>query len=167
MLKNSCPISRLREALAYDPHTGVFIWLIKSGRCSIGRIAGSDDGTGYKQIRLDGKKYRAHRLAVAIMSGEFPDGEVDHINGNRSDNRWENLRVVNASANNQNRTVLNKNSTSGIRGVSFNKRRQKWEAHIKPGRRKISVGMFDSVEQATLARVDAARVHFPYSKECN
>src|SRR5215813_12141516 len=79
---------RLKELLSYDPKTGLFIWN------SRGAVAGTTDQEGYIQIHLDGKKYRAHRLAYLYMTGEMPTQILDHINRVRSDNRWGNLRPV-------------------------------------------------------------------------
>lgn len=97
---------QLKELLSYDPDIGVFTWKIKSGRCSAGSVAGGVDYSGYVDIRLRGKKYRAHRLAWLYMTGAFPNNIVDHIDRCKCNNKWHNLRDVTHSQNNMNRVGI-------------------------------------------------------------
>ena len=116
--------SRLKELLAYDPDTGVFTRLVKSNRnVRIGAVAGTCDSKGYGQISVDGKLYRAHRLAWLWMTGAWPVAQLDHRNGVRHDNRWENLREATNGENNQN-AAIRSNNTSGFMGVC-------WDSHRK------------------------------------
>src|ERR1700719_1662744 len=86
---------RLRELLSYDPETGVFRWLVrKRQNVKAGDVAGSFDGCGYCKISIDRRAYKAHRLAWLYMTGEWPPAEIDHINMNRADNRFANLRLA-------------------------------------------------------------------------
>lgn len=96
--------TRLKELLFYNPETGNFTWLVRSAdRIKIGQTAGCLDKTnGYISIKVDKRRYTGHRLAYLYMTGEFPT-EIDHINRNRADNRWENLRNVPHSINMKNR----------------------------------------------------------------
>ena len=90
----------LKENLEYCPDTGNFTWLVsKNNRVKAGAIASNINYYGYVRIGINGKQYGAHRLAFLWMTGEFPD-ECDHINHQRSDNRWENLRSVTSAENN-------------------------------------------------------------------
>lgn len=108
----------LREWLDYDPATGVFRWRKSPpGKKYAGVVAGSREASGYIRIKLFGRKYWAHRLAVLWMTGQWPAKQVDHKNRLRSDNRWDNLRGASHHQNQQNR-VAQRNSVTGIRGVS-------------------------------------------------
>ena len=94
----------LRAVLDYDPKTGLFHWRIDRGgrKARIGALAGSFDATGYIQIMIDGKNYKAHRLAWLYVTGNWPIGDIDHLNGERANNRWSNLREATKSINQQN-----------------------------------------------------------------
>jgi hypothetical protein len=84
---------RLRQLLSYDPATGEFRWRVRvSIRVQVGQIAGRINGDGYVRIGVDGSEYFASRLACLWMEGWYPEHLVEHINGQRHDNRWENLR---------------------------------------------------------------------------
>jgi len=141
----------LKNALEYDSNTGVFVRLISGrGRNSrIGDVAGMVDKDGYIRISILGKKYQAHRLAWLYVYGKWPDMHIDHINGVREDNRIENLRDVDMTTNIQNlKKAMISNKSCGLLGVSFDANRKKFRAQIKYEGRKISIGMFDSPEDA-------------------
>jgi HNH endonuclease len=151
--------ARLRELLHYDPETGVFTRLERStNSVSVGDAAGGLDDHGYIRIRVDGKKYRAHRLAWLYMTGEWPRSQIDHRNLKRSDNRWRNLR---SATNGQNRSNarLNRNSTTGLKGVYRDHRcsRKLWEARISADGRTIRLGGFFTREEAHQARQRVAK----------
>jgi hypothetical protein len=142
---------RLKEILHYCPETGVFTRKIAScNRVKTGDVAGSMDGRGYLGIYI-GKLYSSHRLAFLYMTGEFPINDVDHINGERNDNRWENLRHVTRSENHRNRRLSPKN-TSGHTGVIWLKKNRKWAAVAMLNYKKIHIGCFDSIDSAIAAR---------------
>src|ERR1019366_2534525 len=105
---------RLLELLHYEPSNGQFTWKVHRHRCRPGAIAGCREDLGYIRIGVDGCYYRAHRLAFLYMTGQFSKGEVDHMNLDKSDNRWANLRAATRSENmgNQKRPSHN---TSGIK----------------------------------------------------
>jgi len=96
MTHRSLSQARLRELLQYDPETGVFVWLqSRRATASRGSIAGSNHKSRHRIIRIDGVNFYAHRLAWIYVHGPIPDGMlIDHINGQRADNRIKNLRVV-------------------------------------------------------------------------
>jgi len=132
----------LKEFLDYDLLTGVFVWLkvSKYRPQLLGKIAGCLFKRGYRYIKINEKSHQSHRLAFLWMTGDFPTKgmEVDHINGERSDNRWCNLRLVNRAENMKNQKIY-KNNTSGHLGVHHHKdgRASAWEAYIKAdGKRK-------------------------------
>lgn len=140
---------RLKELLDYDSSTGIFVWR-KSRQCvSVGSIAGTIYNS-YNRIVVDGKSYRAHRLAWLWVHGESPVNEIDHINGVCSDNRIDNLRLATRKQNNENNKLRTDNS-SGYRGVHFLKGRDKWQARISHHNRRISLGVFDTAEEAAIA----------------
>jgi hypothetical protein len=108
---------RLKELLNYDHETGLFVWQESRGRVKEGRVAGSaHKAYGYTEITLDRKSYPAHRLVWLYNHGVFPVEQVDHLDGNRTNNRLENLREVSHCVNGRNRTKSCNNS-SGITGV--------------------------------------------------
>ena len=145
----------LKELLRYNPETGVFVWKVKAARCvEIGDIAGCLARTGYNQIKVAKKSYRAHRLAFLYMTGSFPPNQIDHINHIRDDNQWLNLRAVTHQENHKNRTK-NKNNTAGITGVSWHKHTNKWYSRIKVNYIDIYLGIFDDWFDAVCARKSA------------
>jgi len=118
----------------------------------------SDNGYAYFTLRRPGEKPKSQSLARFLMDAP-PGMEVDHINGNRLDNRRDNLRVVTPAVNQRNRHRLNKNNTSGYRGVARSTHGT-WRAEIRVDRRKIHLGYFDSREEAFAARVQAEARYF-------
>lgn len=147
----------LRRDLAYDPETGSFMWLTPRPKIKVGSVAGTVQ-RGYWMIHFSGVDYHAHRLAWLHMTGEWPAGEVDHINRNRLDNRWDNLRDASRSQNIANVGLLSSN-TSGFKGVSYNKLTGKWEAYIRAERRRFHLGLHLTPEEAAAA-YDAAAIRF-------
>jgi hypothetical protein len=157
---------RLLESLSYDPVTGIFIWVRdpKFYRIKKGDLAGSITKLGYRKIRIDGKIYFAHRLAWYFMMKRYPDCDIDHINGIKDDNRWENLRAATASQNQMNRTKTRSN-TSGFKGVYWHEKLQKWQAKITIKKKQIYLGVFSTAEEASHAYQDAAfRLHRDFAK---
>lgn len=144
--------SRLLEVLNYEPSTGVFTWRL--GR-NAGCVAGYTQSCGYLQIRIDGKAYYAHRLAWLAATGDLPKDRVDHIDGNRKNNRIENLRVVDQSTNLENQRQARADGSSGFLGVS--KKRGRWRAAIKVKGKTMHIGTFDSPSEAQAAYIDFKR----------
>ncbi len=154
--------SELKEFLHYDPDTGIFTWIQSTGGKQVGSIAGTvyKDHTGksYINIQFKNKIYRAHRLSWLYMSGKFPDDEIDHVNGNGSDNRFINLRSVTRSTNRKN-LRLRSNNTSGVCGVYFYKRTNKWLAAVGVKGKFKNLGYFLKIEDAILARKNAEKLY--------
>ena len=140
---------RLREILDYNPDTGIFTWIKPtSNRVKIGAVAGYFCPIhNCIRIRLFGNLHFAHRLAWLYVTGKHPIEQIDHINGNRLDNRIENLREATDQQNKQNLGVSKANK-SGMRGVHFVKKKNKWCAQITSHRKTRSLGYFDSKEAA-------------------
>jgi len=164
---------RLKELLQYNPDTGVFTWKRRDVKwftdghframtnCkkwntkNAGEKAGFCCSTwGYILISVLKKKYRAHHLVFLYQNGNLPKGQVDHINHDRSDNRWVNLREVTHRENSLNQTCRATNK-SGFTGVSFNKKREKWYSSIMVSGKTINLGQFTSKDDAILARQNA------------
>src|SRR6056297_1350980 len=124
----------LMKIFSYESSTGNLIWNYRPDRLPVwnkswsGKIAGSRSNSGYINVGIDGKLYRAHRVIWKLLYGTDPDS-IDHINGDVSDNRIENLRDVNHQDNHKNRFKY-KTNKSGVTGVMFNKRAGKWIARI-------------------------------------
>lgn len=153
-------------ALEYRPETGEFFWrhrpdshfssaahARRSNSFQAGRLAGGHDGSkGYTRIQIFGRLYGAHQLAWLYMTGEWPD-QIDHINGDRSDNRFSNLRLATASQNNANRRGYAK---SGLKGAHFNNTRGCWESAIRVNGKRHYLGRFSTAEEAHAAYAAAA-----------
>src|SRR5574341_371610 len=155
----SITADRLKQLLHYEPGTGLFTRKVSVPGSKAGTFAGYPDRYGYIRLRVDGKHYLAHRLAWLFFYEEWPVSGVDHINGQRSDNRLCNLRDVNASLNQQNRKRAQKNSTTEFLGVTFEKRTQKYLAQISAGGTRRFIGRFDSPESAHAAYLCEKRKH--------
>ncbi len=147
---------RLKEILTYDPESGSFVWKIKRRgmRARVGDLAGSVDKDGYWQISVDGHLYRAHRLAWLYMTGQWPELGIDHRDCDRTNNRWLNLREADHFQNVFNRRGY---SSSGFKGVSWDKVRQRWKSRITAHGRTYFLGYFDSAELAHLAFKSAVK----------
>ncbi|UOF81797.1 endonuclease [Caudoviricetes sp.] len=148
-------LQRLRDALTYDSTTGEFRWTIWRGaNAKAGSIAGGTDSKGHRQIRFEMKLYGAHRLAWVMTHGRWPDQELDHINRDRSDNRLLNLRECSHAENSKNRSIYSSN-TSGIPGVSWYPKLNKWVAWITSDGKRKHLGYFANIGDAAAARQSA------------
>lgn len=149
--------NRLQELLSYNPESGGFTWKSPTSfRVKPGDKAGNKNVAGYVTIRIDGKAYYAHRLAMLYVEGVLPEKHVDHINGLRDDNRYVNLRHADSGINNKNRAEDSRN-TSGTTGVYWSKSNDKWKAQITSDGKESWLGYFEDKEMAIKARKDAER----------
>lgn len=145
--------------LSYCPESGVFRWTSHYGGHAPGDVAGWDHSSGYLVVSVFSVKAYAHRLAFAFQTGAFPKGVVDHINGDRKDNRIANLRDVSQRVNTENRvSPTNPNSASGLLGVHWNSKKGKWSAQIKSFGRKKHLGFFDDKQEAHRVYIESKRV---------
>lgn len=160
-------LAELRRVLKYEPETGRMVWLITRQRHG-GMIRPGDEATamrdGYRFISYtdsSGKchQLRAHRLAWWFMTGKMPT-EIDHIDRNRANNAWSNLREVTRAVNNMNTDKLRPKNQSGKRGVSWVAASGSWLARIYISKRPIDLGTFRSVEEAVSARQAAELQYF-------
>lgn len=154
----SLEIGVLRERLWYDKEAGTFIWAISGrGLPGAGKIAGSQAAGGYWRIHILGVTYLAHRLAWFYVYGTWPTCEIDHINGNRTDNRIENLRDVSVAENRQNQRRAQRTSQHGFLGAHFDKRKRVWRARIHHQGKYLSLGHHETPQEAHAAYIAAKR----------
>ena len=138
---------RLLELFHYNPDTGVFTW--RCGRRA-GKRAGSNDGKGYRRTSADGREYRVSRLAWLYVHGRWPDEQMDHINGNKADDRMSNLRPATVHQQAANRHGANKDNVTGIRGVYLT-RYGKYQVRAKKDGKNFAGGSFATLEDAERA----------------
>lgn len=158
----------LREALDYDPETGCLKWKIRPERHFAtrsaagqwnrkypGRIAGCKGSGGYLVVCLSGVQLRCHQVAWAIATGCWPKLSIDHINGNPSDNRYENLRLATTLENLRN-TRLNCRNRSGVKGVFWVPNKNRWRATLRFNGKVNHLGlhrnMIDAIQAVRAAR---------------
>ena len=137
---------RLKELLLYNKETGLFTWRSqRSNRVKKGSVAGSTGTRGYIRIGIDGIPYLAHRLAFLYVEGKIPD-TVDHINIDKSDNKWNNLRACSPTENQRNRPV-SVDSSTGVKGVTC-EYGGKYRARIRVDGVRYNLGSYDSLDEA-------------------
>lgn len=170
-------VEQLRKMISYNPETGALKWLPRTAesfksarrnpehRANVwnARYAGTPalaaiERWGYAHGDILGLRYKAHRVAWALYHGAWPDHEIDHINGDRADNRIANLRSATHQENMRNQTLSSANR-SGVIGVCWNSRRNKWSAQIKVNKKKIHLGLFDDINAAAKVRKRAEIEH--------
>ena len=150
-----------RELFDYDAETGRFTW--RTG-ARAGRVVGTVDSSGYLCVNVRGKFMRLHRLAWLISSGAWPEKLIDHIDGDRLNNRFTNLREVNSSGNQQNRATPNRNrSSGGPLGAHLHRQTGKWVAQIMVSGKRRCLGYFETAEQAGAAYQQAKAELHPFS----
>ena len=149
---------RLRKLLNYAPATGVFRRRVrKGGPKTVDHVAGGiHPSKGYRQIGVDGKLYRANRLAWLYMTGKWPKLEIGYINRNISDTRWANLRAMTPS---QRGATSRRRNKHGVRGIWITKS-GKYVARIKVAGKTKYLGSFDTIEKASVAYTRAAKDSF-------
>lgn len=149
----------LEECFTYDPESGILKWkerplhhhklereVKRFNTNYAGKEAGRLTTRGYREVVLDGNYFPTHRLIFKLVTGEDPENHLDHINGDKSDNRWYNLREATSTQNNHNRRI-SKNNTTGYKGVSRHKNRFKSSIRVGNGKR-IFLGYFNTAEEA-------------------
>ena len=159
-----------RARFYYNPETGLLqrkIYLGKHGRTvtrNAGEITGAPTANGYLQVSFGGRPHLVHRVAYLWMTGRWPQKHMDHVNGDRSDNRWINLRLATQSQNSANRAGAAAN-VSGYKGVSFCATTGQWRARIKFKGKQTCLGRYSTPEAAHFAYATAAkRVHGRFAR---
>lgn len=156
--------ARVRELLDYEPDTGWLIWKVQRPGKPAGTRAGYINGTpetcqGYREIWIGKRVYHAARLVVFWMTGEWPAETVDHINLDRTDDRWPNLRLATQQENCANR-AMPKTNKSGFKGVSWCKGSSKWYASIKINGKSRNLGTYLNIQDAAAAYAEALAATF-------
>lgn len=141
-------IARLKELIVYEPETGAITWAVSRGRVKSGDPANSPNGYGYLRVCIDRKSFMAHRVAWAMHYGEWPSKFIDHINGNKSDNRICNLRLATRSENAQNVKRPYRSNKTGFAGVHYVKALGKYQAQICVNGKTKFLGRFMCVQKA-------------------
>lgn len=168
-MKDDIPKELARELLDYDEQTGVVRWKERARRHFVsdrscrswnskhaGKVAGGRNANGYQQIALLDRRYVVHRLIYNWKAGATGGLPIDHINGDRSDNRWENLRLCTPSENSRN-TKRPKNNKSGRIGIHKHGLADRWVAQIRVHGKTHHLGVFDDMGDAVRAREEAER----------
>ena len=149
MVKDKLTQARLKEILEYNPESGLFKWKTALKNHKRGWFKGSLGGTGDLYIGVAMMKYKAHRLAYLYMKGSFPLEVIDHIDGDRANNKWGNLRACSQSENAYNSRMMS-NNTSGYKGVSWRDSGKKWCVRVSVKGNYKSFGSFEDYELACL-----------------
>lgn len=159
----------LRQRLRYEPETGKLFWreaLDKPAYWNTrfaGTMAGNlDPSHGYYCVTINKVKHRMHRVILAMVNNCWPTQHIDHIDGDRSNNRRDNLREVSQKENHYNQAIP-KSNKSGVIGVCWHKRRARWRADIKVDGVSRTIGYFSSINEAAAARKEA-EVMFGFHK---
>lgn len=153
----------LKAIFEYDPIDGTVRW--KDGRSNMVKssVAGCIHSSGYKVVTINSQSYKLHRVIWIMLFGHIPNGfYIDHINGIKSDNRLQNLRLATNHQNQQNRPAP-KNSSSGYRGVNWHKTVNKWMARICHHGNRKTIGFFDTAEEAYEAYKAEAKTLFTHA----
>ena len=150
--------SKLHKLLTYDGKSGAFYWLVnRSNRVSPGALAGYKRKDGYISIKLIEGRFFAHRLAWLYVNGRWPTEEIDHLDGDPSNNSINNLREVTRSQNLQNQRNPHIDNRFGALGIRF--RKGKWEPRIKVNGRQLNLGRFISLRAAKSAYKKAKSIY--------
>jgi hypothetical protein len=161
--RNDLTQAQVRELFDYDPSAGHLIWKIERYRKHPGDIAGCDHfrRNGYKTVTvsINYKRYLAHRIIWLWVTGKWPVEEIDHKDGDGSNNRWSNLREATKLQNGSNLPIKRNNKT-GVAGVAVDKRRGDYRARIMVNRKEIYLGNFPTIKEAAEARRLAEQKYF-------
>jgi hypothetical protein len=150
----------LDELLDYDHNTGVFKWKkFRGNTANVGSVVNNITSSGYNMICVKNKRYQAHRIAYKMFHKRDPEGILDHVDGDMTNNRISNLRVA-SSKQNQGNSKMPCHNTSGLKGVSWSKKSGKWAAQINQGNKKVWLGVYEDKNDAHQAYMKAAIEHF-------
>ena len=160
---NDLSCEELKGYLKYDINTGLFISLVSTqNKIKVGSVAGCHSRVGrekpYVIIGINKKLYFAHRLAWLYVHEEWPEVEIDHIDGDTLNNKLENLRAVDRSGNMRNRRISS-NNKSGVTGVFWSNKDSRWIATIKSNQKNIYLGCFKNIQEASDCRKNAEKLY--------
>ena len=150
--------ARLKESLHYDPDTGVFTRRVRVGCNPVGSTSGhvvrKRNGKSYSFVYFDGRSNRAHNLVWIYVHGKLPTGQIDHIDGNGTNNILCNLRDVSIQDNCRNKK-LDRRNKSGFNGVNWHVGLGKWRAAVRVDSKEVHLGYFESLIDAIATRIRA------------
>ncbi len=150
---------RLKKTIHYNPETGLFTRIIRSKyKNNTGLVKTGVSSQGYLRLTVEGKRHYAHRLAFLYMNGSMPKEQVDHIDHDRTNNSWSNLRSVSPAENNKNMSIRSDNS-SGVHGVDWKERDNRWRARIYVDGKESHLGYFAEFSDAVNARKNAEALY--------
>lgn len=156
---------RLKQLLRYSPEAGVFEWRSPRHKVAEGALAGCVNENGYLYICLDGEVYRAHHLAWLYVTGLWPETEIDHADGDKLNNLFSNLRLATRAENCWN-AKLKVGNTSGVKGVSLDKRTGQWDARIRCNGKQYFLGSHRLIEDAAAAVAKKRKeLHGEYARD--
>lgn len=149
----------VKELFDYSPDTGLLTWRVGGSPRKIGKVVGGRlDVHGYRVCCVNYRAYKQHRVVWLWWYGKWPVDQIDHVNGDRSDNRIANLRQATNALNAQNkRTCQTNNTTTGLLGACLDRKAGKYKASIGTERKQVWLGYFDTKEEAHEAYLDAKR----------
>lgn len=148
----------LKKMLRYEPDTGLLYWTDAAHKSVKGKVAGTPN-RGYVLVMFKGQFFKAHRLAWLLTHGDWPKQSIDHIDGDKSNNRINNLRDVDGVTNEQNKDQARADSKSGLIGAS--PYRNRWKSQIRVDGAVKYLGVFDTAEMAHQAYLQAKKQHHP------
>ncbi len=157
MTKTTLSIAEIRDLWEYEKETGIFRWKISGRGIPLDKITGHSDGR-YIVLTKGEEKLYAHRVAFVLMDGRWPTSTVDHINGDKLDNRFSNLREATQAQNLRNKAVKG-DSLTRIKGVTKDRRDGRFYAYIDTNGKRRSLGGFDTPELAEAARKQAEKLY--------
>lgn len=153
---------RIIDLLDYKEETGDLIWKKRmSSRVPAGAKAGTITKDGYRATKIDGHWIYAHRVIWIYMYGSLPPEYIDHIDGNKDNNRLLNLRAVTNQENQHNQKITGRKTASGVLGVSFHKKANRWQAAIRIGGEMVYLGLFKTIDLASIAYKSAKKSMHP------
>ena len=155
--------NQLKELLSYDPDTGVFIWLKSYNNVVTGKQAKTKGRNGYIDIRIKGVRHYAHRLAWLYMTGKNPENVIDHIDRDKTNNKFNNLRDVSRKENTNNQVKPQLNNRTGVRGVIPYV--NGYSAQIRIDGKSVHLGVFRNVKDAEAAYICAKDIFAPLPRK--
>ncbi len=154
---------RVRTIFHYEKSTGRLLWKalphVSASSVKIGTEAGEAGNMGYRRVRLSGRAYQTHRLIWLYVYGEWPEDQIDHIDGNKANNRIANLRMASNALNRAN-SKTHSNNVLGLKGVQLHKQSGKYRARIFVNGKHKSLGLHHKIEDAIAAYETAAKDYF-------
>lgn len=153
--KHQIDPKRIEQCVSYCPDSGRLAWT--TGQFAGKTISGTNT-KGYIQLQIDGITLLGHRVCYCLMTGSMPPMDIDHIDGDKTNNTWSNLRLVNNSDNHKNMKIFKTNS-SGVAGVAWNPIKNRWDSYITSRNRRFYLGRFKNFFDAVCARKAAEIKH--------